>query len=309
MSWSHNLSSPAALRYGHALAVVTAVVAAGGAMLMIGVMLDARAPADVALQSSNSTARPISPVATGAAAPDRLKIAMQANEPVAPAAPNNPALTDQQKVATQATEPTTSAPVAGPIAQKPVFDVLRVEPDGEAVIAGHASANAVLELRADSLVVAEAKADRLGDFTMSPPPFAAGPHRLELSVKAGVGPAAVSDPVTLEVPAREARAASTPPPTQQVAAMSETEATPATSSTDASPSVTGSSKPDAKSVSPIEGVTIVARTPMPPPRPNFESLPTKYSEAGPAKRGKAQLASLPALGLEETRGGGHATSR
>jgi hypothetical protein len=305
MSWSHNLSAPAAIRYGHALAVATAAVAAGGALLMVGVMLDARAPADVAAPASNSTARAISPVAKSAATPDQQKIATQAVEPAAPAATNSPVPTNQQKVATQASEPAAPA-AASPSVQKPVFDVLRVEPNGEAVVAGHASPNGDLQLRADGLVVAETNADRFGDFTMSPPPFTAGPHPLELSVKAGGGPAVLSDPVTIDVAAHETKATSTPPLSHDVAAPS----APATaSSTLASASEIGSSKPNANPASPTEGVTIVARTPTPPPRPNFDSLPTKYSEAGAPKRDKALLASLSALPYGEGRGGGHATSR
>ncbi|MGA2795383.1 MAG: peptidoglycan-binding protein, partial [Roseiarcus sp.] len=72
-----------------------------------------------------------------------------------------------------------------PALLRPAFDIVRVEPTGDAVIAGHAAPKAVIELRDDGRVVAEASADASGDFTMLPPPFSAGGHRLELAARTG----------------------------------------------------------------------------------------------------------------------------
>lgn len=278
MSWSHRLAAPAAIRGEQAVAVAAAAVAVVGALLIVGVVIDMRAPTGVMPQSANSTVRPIAPVAANPAPPDRQKIATQLAEPAAPA-------------------------LASPDPPQPVFDVLRVEPSGEAVIAGHAASNAALELRADGQVVAEAKADRLGDFTMSPPAFAAGSHRLELSAKLGVESAVRSDPVTIDVAAREAPATATLAPQPAEVAR----AAPATTAL-TSPPATNSAKPGAKPVAQADHVTIVPRasTPTPPRRPNFVSLPTKYSEVGSPKRDKALVAALPANGAL---GGGHAPSK
>jgi hypothetical protein len=49
-------------------------------------------------------------------------------------------------------------------------------------------------------VVAQAKADRLGAFEMTPPPLAAGVHRLELAAKSDGAPLALSAPVEIDVP-------------------------------------------------------------------------------------------------------------
>src|SRR5271170_5939856 len=148
MSWSPRLYAPTVSRHGHALAVAAAAAAAVGAILVVGLMIDAQAPTEVVLQTSKSTAisiRPTPPAPRAVAQPIVAAEAVQAAAPI-------------PTKSTQSTE------------QRPAFDVLRLEPGGAAVIAGHASSNAALELRADGQVVAEASADRLGDFTMSPPP-------------------------------------------------------------------------------------------------------------------------------------------
>ena len=281
MSWSHRLAAPAAIRGEQAVAVAAAAVAVVGALLIVGVVIDMRAPTGVMPQSANSTVRPIAPVAANPAPPDRQKIATQLAEPAAPA-------------------------LASPDPPQPVFDVLRVEPSGEAVIAGHAASNAALELRADGQVVAEAKSDRLGDFTMSPPAFAAGPHRLELSARVGVESAVRSDPVTIDVPAGEAPATATLAP-QPAEVVATSPAAPPTAGPIAPPAA-NSPKPNAKTLAQADHVTIVPRTstPTPPRRPNFVNLPTKYSEVGSPKRDKALVAALPANGAP---GGGHAPSK
>ena len=65
-------------------------------------------------------------------------------------------------------------PDVDPIAPKPAlvesapktpsFDVVRVETDGTAMIAGNAEAGSVIEIRVDETVVAEVKADSSGNF-------------------------------------------------------------------------------------------------------------------------------------------------
>jgi hypothetical protein len=85
--------------------------------------------------------------------------------------------------------------------QRPTFDIVRIEPTGDAVIAGHASANSAVELWVDGRVVAKADADRLGDFAMSPPSLPAGAHHLELAARSDSTSAVFSEDVQIEVPA------------------------------------------------------------------------------------------------------------
>jgi hypothetical protein len=97
---------------------------------------------------------------------------------------------------------------AKPADRRPSFDVVRVEPTGDAVIAGHFSANSAVELRVDGRSVAQTTADSSGDFAFVPPPLEAGAHRLELAAKNEPVTPVVSDAVTVEVPAQ---GATTPP--------------------------------------------------------------------------------------------------
>ena len=289
MSWSPRLYAPTVSRNGHALAVAAAAAAEVGAILVVGLMIDAQAPTEVVLQTSKSTAisiRPTPPAPRAVAQPIVAAEAVQAAAPI-------------PTKSTQSTE------------QRPAFDVLRLEPGGAAVIAGHASSNAALELRADGQVVAEASADRLGDFTMSPPPFAAGPHRLELAARSGTSPAVLSDPVAIDVPRPEAKApAASAPPVGNAdaapqAAPAGNAAPAAPGSTDASSSETNSPRADIASASQADGVTVVARSPTPPPRPKFAPMPTKYSEVRSVKSGKTSVALLhsPAADPPNDRGG------
>ncbi len=66
------------------------------------------------------------------------------------------------------------APVA------PSFDVVRIEPDGESVIAGRAAPGATIELLRGDLVHARAAADASGLFAIVPPPLPPGSHQIAL---------------------------------------------------------------------------------------------------------------------------------
>ncbi len=62
----------------------------------------------------------------------------------------------------------------------PSFDVVRVEPDGESVIAGRAAAGATIELLRGDQVHARAAADASGLFAIVPPPLPPGSHQVVL---------------------------------------------------------------------------------------------------------------------------------
>jgi nucleoid-associated protein YgaU len=62
----------------------------------------------------------------------------------------------------------------------PSFDVVRVEPDGESVIAGRAAPGATIELLRGDQVHARAAADASGLFAIVPPPLPPGSHQVVL---------------------------------------------------------------------------------------------------------------------------------
>jgi nucleoid-associated protein YgaU len=90
---------------------------------------------------------------------------------------------------------------------KPAFDVVNVEPTGEAVIAGRAAPNAKVELRDAGKTVAEATADGSGQFVIIPPAFAPGDHSLSLAAGAGMTEPQTSNAVAVTVPPPQAKAA------------------------------------------------------------------------------------------------------
>ncbi|EIM30438.1 LysM peptidoglycan-binding domain-containing protein [Microvirga lotononidis] len=69
-------------------------------------------------------------------------------------------------------------PKDGPVA--PSFDLVRVEPDGESVIAGRAAPGATIELLRGDQVHARAAADASGLFAIVPPPLPPGSHLVAL---------------------------------------------------------------------------------------------------------------------------------
>ena len=62
----------------------------------------------------------------------------------------------------------------------PSFDLVRVEPDGESVIAGRAAPGATIELLRGDQVHARAAADASGLFAIVPPPLPPGSHQVAL---------------------------------------------------------------------------------------------------------------------------------
>lgn len=77
--------------------------------------------------------------------------------------------------------PANPASSVGLLRPAPRFDVVRVEPDGSAVIAGRAEPGASVTLRVDGKPVADVEADSSGQFVLIPPPLASGERALSLS--------------------------------------------------------------------------------------------------------------------------------
>lgn len=75
----------------------------------------------------------------------------------------------------------------------PTFDVARIEPTGEAVIAGRAAPGATVELLRDGEVHDRAVADKSGQFVMVPPKLPPGTYDLTLRSKQPDGTVATSN--------------------------------------------------------------------------------------------------------------------
>jgi nucleoid-associated protein YgaU len=111
-----------------------------------------------------------------------------------------------------ATPPAASAPAANDKPSlKPAFDIVNVDPSGEAVIAGRAAPNEKVELRDAGKTVAEATADPSGQFVIIPPTLTPGDHNLTLADADKAAQPAVSDTVAVSVPAQVAKAAPAAP--------------------------------------------------------------------------------------------------
>jgi len=142
-----------------------------------------------------------------------------ASQPLAAVAPpgahpsETEAPADKAAVATPAPDPSSpalsTAPVPTPAAPNPAvisppkFDVVRVEPSGEAVIAGHTEPNAQVAVISNGKVIAEGKADASGQFVLLPAPLPPGEHELALRMTPLSGAAVVSDQnVAVSVPVK-----------------------------------------------------------------------------------------------------------
>jgi nucleoid-associated protein YgaU len=128
----------------------------------------------------------------------------------APAAPKTPAVPPPPPAAPAAAPASAPAPADKTPTQtaslEPTFDVVNVDPSGEAVIAGRAAPNEKVELRDAGKTVAEATADASGQFVIIPPALSPGDHSLSLAANGDKGQLAVSSPVAVSVPAQEAKA-------------------------------------------------------------------------------------------------------
>lgn len=158
-------------------------------------------------------------VAGAAVSVDRVLRDRSANEDVTPAAILPPAPSAQpsspgpnvQSVAKNVPVPPEPGPPAGAASQDagsgdagpaaragarddggPAFDVARVEPSGDAVIAGRAAPGATVELLRNGIVHDRAVADSSGQFAMVPPRLPAGNSELVLRTAPSGGAAQMS---------------------------------------------------------------------------------------------------------------------
>ena len=115
----------------------------------------------------------------------RLEHAGQPAQP-APAATATPAETRRAEPSVPAAAPGPAPPAEQPAAAAreapvaPSFDVVRVEPTGESVIAGRAAPGATVELLRNGKSHARVASDAAGLFAFVPPPFPPGSHEVIL---------------------------------------------------------------------------------------------------------------------------------
>ena len=94
--------------------------------------------------------------------------------------------------------PAPAAVAASAAAVVPQFDTVRVEPSGEAVVAGHGPANGKVALLAGEKVIGDAQTEDSGDFVIVPERLAPGNYVLSLRS----GAVRSSQSVTVSVPAK-----------------------------------------------------------------------------------------------------------
>jgi nucleoid-associated protein YgaU len=133
------------------------------------------------------------------------------------------------------------APVAPAVAiaakpEGPSFDVVRISPTGDAVVAGRAAPGADVTITSNGAALGRVQADAAGQFVFIPSQkLASGGQELSLSARLGEAPAiAAAAPVLLVVPSRPASPApgttvapvSSPPPTTALAILAAPDAVP-----------------------------------------------------------------------------------
>jgi nucleoid-associated protein YgaU len=118
---------------------------------------------------------------------------------------------------------------AGNDQSSPSFDIVRVEADGAAVIAGRAPPGATVDLMRDGERLDRAVASAAGEFAMVPPRLPAGSYELSLSAKltdgavtsSKHGAAVTVNDTTASAPAAQSRAEYAPKPIPQPQPLSE----------------------------------------------------------------------------------------
>lgn len=119
------------------------------------------------------------PVSSGQASHTQASNQPSAETPPAPAQ-TTPA--SSETAASASSTPALSKEPEKPshVATVPSFDVVRVEPEGDSVIAGRAAPGATIELLRDGQTHARTVADASGLFALVPPPLPPGSHEIVL---------------------------------------------------------------------------------------------------------------------------------
>jgi len=196
----------------------------------------------------------------------------QTAQPSAPAqtapAQANPSQQAEAKPAAPSPAPAKDAPIV------PSFDLVRVEPDGESVIAGRAAPGATIELLRGDQVHARAAADASGLFAIVPPPLPPGSHQVALQsiapdgtrqrsvqiVTVVIADARTPPLVTLTTPDRPTVVLSNPMPPEKAA-----EAKPAEPKTEPKTAETTPAAPQPAQPAPQQQASAAPTSPPAPP--------------------------------------------
>jgi nucleoid-associated protein YgaU len=105
---------------------------------------------------------------------------------------------DERKTAALPEEPALVAPPDAESGTRPSFDIVRVEPDGRAVIAGRAAPGTEVELRSGDQVIDRVRASRRGEWVAIPPmPLSPGDQTLTAVASREDAPPIESDQVVV----------------------------------------------------------------------------------------------------------------
>ena len=125
-----------------------------------------------------------------AASPSGEKIAAEEDETAEKQGTDQTSASQSEPAAVRAQEPSsdTDAPPTSQTVDLPTFDVLRVEPDGSMVIAGHGPANATIQLKNGDETLGTDRSDAAGDFVVVlSDGLAPGPYAIKIVAETGEG--------------------------------------------------------------------------------------------------------------------------
>ncbi len=171
---------PASTRWAASLALVLIVLALTGATVW------QRRHPDTSVIARVAAMLPEPPASMRAAIEPQAPAPAPAPAPGAPTASTAPTAPQPQQPTAplaQAGEPAPppgNKPAAALLTPAPRFDVVRVEPKGDTLVAGTGAPHAKVALLASGKVVAEATTDAAGQFVILPPPLPPGAYDLTL---------------------------------------------------------------------------------------------------------------------------------
>jgi nucleoid-associated protein YgaU len=116
-----------------------------------------------------------------------------------PAATTGTTATDEGAAPQVAANPAAQAPAAAPLVT-PSFDVVRVNPNGDAVVAGRAAPGSKITLLDGDKAIGTADTDDRGEWVLLPDSaIAPGEHRFSVQAKTDTGPVVPSDKMVIVV--------------------------------------------------------------------------------------------------------------
>ncbi|MBB4304018.1 nucleoid-associated protein YgaU [Rhodobium orientis] len=163
------------------IALIWSAIAAGGTAVTVGVLVATGViDIDRLTGAPQTTPAPLTSDA-GTAAPGNGKTA-EAPDKTAPADAGGAKGTITEARAPEPDQKTAGTPAASPPKKKPSFDIVRVEPTGDAVVAGQSEPGAIVAVLSNGNVVGKTVADPTGAWSMVlEKPLEPGDHDLSAS--------------------------------------------------------------------------------------------------------------------------------